>query len=352
MLERSSIVNSISNSLIQRRLSGTQPFLSLKRKINTKKNRGGLMTVCVAAIYESNSIVGVSDRMLTSGDDIEFQPEQSKLYEITRSMVAMISGDMALQTEIYLELLKSVKARIDAKPNEWLPVQFVAEDYGRIYAEIRNRRSCRDFLTPLELNHDSFIQRQQQFHPDIAQQMTVDLLNYRMPSASVIIAGIDATGAHIYTAHNGEVTCQNMIGFSCVGAGASVAQSSFMFQRYTSKASAARALYLVYAAKKRAEAVAGVGPETDFFCIGPQPGTYSGIHTDIIKDVTRIWKQNQDRAEQSWKKTEKKVDECINRIFQQTSKPSEQAEPTPVAEVKPEVEKPATEDPEKGKRGK
>lgn len=284
------------------------------------------MTVCVAAIYAGSSILGASDRMLTSGDDIEFQPEQSKLYPITKSIVAMISGDMALQMEIYLELVKSIHGMLEIDSSKWMEVRVVAEEYGRIWGEIRNKRSYAELLQPLGLDHNSFISRQKEFDPDIARQMTSDLITFSLPNSSVIITGIDEFCPHIYAAHNGNVTCQDAIGFAAIGIGASQAQSTFMFNRYAKNSSAAKALYLAYAGKKRAEVVAGVGPETDFFVIGPKPGTYDNIHEEMIDEVTKLWTKNQKTMELNAKKAEDILNAKIDNIYRQRSDPVDQKE--------------------------
>jgi hypothetical protein len=81
------------------------------------------VTVCVAAIAERYRLIGVSDRMLTAGD-VEFEPEQSKLWMFSNSMAALIAGDMSIQTQIFRELDIEVKRRILATPNDWVSVRW------------------------------------------------------------------------------------------------------------------------------------------------------------------------------------------------------------------------------------
>src|SRR6185503_18005785 len=102
------------------------------------------------------------------------------------------------------------------------------------------------------------------------------------PDTGLIIAGIDGGGAHLYAGQEGKFSCEDAVGFAAIGAGSWHAQSQFMFARYTRSMPAAKALYLVFAAKKRAETAPGVGPETDMFIIGPQPGTYQEVQRKFI----------------------------------------------------------------------
>src|SRR6266853_1595139 len=87
------------------------------------------VTVCIAAICENGKLIGASDRMLTAGD-IQFEPQQSKLVQLTSSMVAMIAGDSALQAEILYGVREEVARKIDADPTRWLRVSDVAEMYS------------------------------------------------------------------------------------------------------------------------------------------------------------------------------------------------------------------------------
>jgi hypothetical protein len=72
------------------------------------------VTVCIAARSEM-SIVGVSDRMLTSGD-IQFDPSATpKLTVLTNSIAVMQSGDAAFNTEIMREVNPIIVDRIAKK---------------------------------------------------------------------------------------------------------------------------------------------------------------------------------------------------------------------------------------------
>ena len=56
------------------------------------------MTVCIGAI--SNPLVIVAtDRMITSGD-IQFEQQQPKIFTVARNTLALISGDIAVQTAL------------------------------------------------------------------------------------------------------------------------------------------------------------------------------------------------------------------------------------------------------------
>lgn len=82
------------------------------------------MTVCVAAICDSKTILGASDRMLTAGN-VQFQPPSSKIYPITASIAIMVAGDMSLQAEIVSDL----QGFIATQEQRNFAVKEIAESY-------------------------------------------------------------------------------------------------------------------------------------------------------------------------------------------------------------------------------
>lgn len=58
------------------------------------------MTVCVAALCaDGASVVGASDRMVSTSDH---QTKRLKIHHLTNEIVAMIAGDVALNTELLM----------------------------------------------------------------------------------------------------------------------------------------------------------------------------------------------------------------------------------------------------------
>jgi len=177
-LDRSSIVNEYSRyplyQWVTDRFYPTPP----KRKISKNINQGVPVTVCIAAIHDGNCILGAADRMLTAGD-IQFQPEQSKIYPITTSIVAMISGDVSLHAEIYLDVVATVKSRLAVDSSTWVPVKNVVREYEKSYAEIKRVRAERDLLAPLGLTSESFLSKQSEMQGDIVSKLVSEISSVR-----------------------------------------------------------------------------------------------------------------------------------------------------------------------------
>ena len=285
------------------------------------------MTVCVAAMCAANILIGASDRMLTAGD-VEFEPDTAKIYNLSNSAVAMIAGEASLQIEILQSLYRFVGERIKAKPQEWVPLNDLANEYQGIYQAIKSRKAEARVLRPIGLTLDTFITRQREMSASIVADLTKEIINFDMPAIEAIVSGVDDTGAHIYVVNNTEVTCRDAIGFAAIGAGYWHANSQFMFAGHNRNRPLPETLLLTYAAKRRAEVAPGVGAGTDMFSVGPGPGTYGPILKEIIDDVDKIYKRTRARAAQSIKKSNQEVNKYVEQLGTQAAA-QEQRTPTP-----------------------
>ena len=93
--------------------------------------------------------------------------------------------------------------------------------------------------------------------------------------------------AHIYLANDGEITCQDRVGFAAIGIGTSHAESEFMFAGHNVNNFFPETVRTAYFAKRRAEVAPGVGKATDMFMI-TNLGKYAeiGEHVlDALKDM-------------------------------------------------------------------
>jgi hypothetical protein len=214
--------------------------------------RGIHVTVCITAICLDSMIVCASDRMLTA-DDVEFEPQKSKIIPLSNSIVAMIAGESALQDEIIQKIYLDIGNRIKSDPQNWWKVSDVADLYFRYYNEKKRKIAESRFLAPLGLDSDSFISRQQQMNNQVATQLTNEIISFHMPDVEVIFSGIDSTGAHIYKFVNERSLCLDRVGFASIGIGARHADSEFMFSGHIGSRGLPETLLLVYSAKKRAD---------------------------------------------------------------------------------------------------
>ena len=286
---------------------------------------GGIpVTVCVATICDNSTIIGASDRMLTAGN-VQFEPTFPKIYPLTISITAMVSGDMTIQSELISDMHLNLNTLLKSQPPpDWFNVKDIAYLYAGYFAALKSKRAERDYLYPVNLTQETFITKQKELSAELVNKLTIELINYSLPSSSVIFAGIDKTGPHLFVVNDGDVTCQDAVGFAAIGAGWYHASSHLMFSRYARNQSLPRALILTYTSKKRAEVAPGVGSETDMFMIGPALGSYILIKDEIVKDLQKMYQDSVKSHARADIKAERKANEYVEQINRGAAVPTEQ----------------------------
>jgi 20S proteasome alpha/beta subunit len=238
------------------------------------------MTVCIAG-RGGGYIFCASDRQVTVGD-VESEQANSKILALTNSIVVLASDeDATLHAQILSDHTYRVRDRIAQDPTQWLPVGDAAKLYLDCWNKAKLDISERQFLLPLGLTRQAFLDQQKIMDSQLVDQLARDMIHYQMPQTAVIIAGTDTLGQHIYVIHDNDIGCYDALGFAAIGSGGRHARSQFLLARHTWNASVHEALLLTYIAKRRSEVAPGVGPETDMVMVGPQPGSLS-----ILNEVT------------------------------------------------------------------
>lgn len=303
------------------------------------------MTVCIAAIYNNNAILGVSDRMITAGD-IQFEPPAPKIVNLTNSIAVMTAGDSNLQTRLLSEASTHVRERIDEEPEKWIPVRDVATFYKEAYSRIRISEAEAQILAPLGLDYASFLANQNNMSSESVSDLSFKLQRFSIENVATIIAGIDEDGPHIFVVRNDNVTWNDRIGFAAVGSGSNHALSHFMLSGYTGSAGEAKSLLTVHQAKKKSEVSPGVGPQTDLFVIGPRLGTFqmlmpvSELNLDIIRDLDSFYKKYQSGIRRLDRSAEEKIQDYLNKLGSR-SEESQEAKPLAAPEVEAKPEEPS-----------
>jgi hypothetical protein len=225
------------------------------------------VTICIAALCQDGStVIGISDRMMTVGEDIEYERALTKASPIAPHIVVMYSGDARIHSDLYCSVRREMHE--DVARSVW-GVKDVAEAYARQYAAERAKRAERDILKPLGLHSASFIASQKFMARRLVRDLAEKMRSYKHLDLMEIICGVNkSTGeGHVYTVDNGEIQCEDDAGFAAAGTGQWHATSRMLLNRHTRGAGLAETLFRTYSAKKRAEAAPGVGVETDMFIL-------------------------------------------------------------------------------------
>lgn len=233
------------------------------------------VTVCLAAIAQWSApsavpgqpatitpvIVAISDRMYTFAEIREYEPLQTKVFDLAPAMRVLIAGDSAPLVEICRRTQSAMQAQSVTR------VEVAADLLAQEYANLRNRQAERRVLAPFRLTIEDFLSSQQRLSPEFVDYITTQLSSGRYAGldAEVIVTGVDETGAHIYVVRDpGMAQCYDALGFAAIGSGAEYASATFMEYQYAPSTSDWRyTILLAYQAKRSAEVAPGVGNMTD-----------------------------------------------------------------------------------------
>jgi 20S proteasome alpha/beta subunit len=296
------------------------------------------VTVCIAA-RSFDAIFLASDRMLTSGD-VQFEPPTPKILFLTPAIAVMAAGDSGFHAEVLGGVLREVQERVRQEPENWWLVQDVVNLHVKHRNEAKLRRAEAALLAPLGLDRTSFIAAQKTMDSKLVYNISRDLIGFEVPEVGVIIAGIDKSlvhnTPHIYSIHDGEVSCEDLVAFRAIGSGARHAESAFMLASHAWNSSTHEAVLLTYCAKKYAEIAPGVGSETDMFMIGPGLGQSSQMRPELMKKLHEEYSAIQKGRSRVQKRASKEMFRYVESLGQEaTAAQTEKAPEIGGAEANP-----------------
>jgi len=218
------------------------------------------MTICISAIAEEKYIVSISDKMVTlTNPPTEYEQYNSKTHVITNSCIFASAG-LALEP---LPILEEIKEECDDKT----PITDIATKAKTIFKKHRTQFMEDNLLTKFGLTHDEFKKMQLSMNPNIVAQI-YKTLNEKLYDLSIIIAGVDKNGPHIFNINDpSQLTNYNGLGHCQIGSGNIHAFSSFISNQFNSKLKLTEVAAIVYESKKRSEIARGVGVASDMYIV-------------------------------------------------------------------------------------
>jgi 20S proteasome alpha/beta subunit len=273
------------------------------------------MTVCIAATCDSGKhIVVAADKMVTAGHpmNLEFEPPLSKIEVLSNSCVGLASGSLPFADQIFSEakgkvgiakpplineicgLLKDAYTRFRS---ERMDEQIVAATLGADFQSFKERGgTLPNYLQPQAGMYQNFVIQCQQFNLGL----------------ELLIAGIDATGAHIaIVANPGAIYFFDKLGYAAIGSGGQHALTSLHLGGHTANLSLDNTLFSVYTAKRASEVAPGVGHETNMAVISP---------TEVWQCTPTLIDKIKEAHDQHFLKTKPKLD-VIQKAYEEERKP-------------------------------
>jgi len=230
------------------------------------------LTICLSCICDENKrVVAVMDRMITSeGLSIEFEQLQCKIHTISNSCIVMSAGDALAPTDILREAQTEVGKM--TKPS----ISQIATIVKRKYTSNRRSTIEETVLRPRGFDDvNDFYEKMRQLPPDVYTVIDDQVVRFHIiygVRLEMIVAGTDATGAHIYQVSDpGVASCFDGLGFHAIGSGEPHAVSLITSYDYTGRFLLNQAIWVAYEAKRRSEKAPGVGKGTDI-CIIDESG--------------------------------------------------------------------------------
>ncbi len=222
------------------------------------------MTVCIAALCRDEDeprAVVATDRMVTLGNIIEFEHTVPKAAEASPFAIAMVAGDSLVGTRIAQQVASEVAA---TQP----PIGDISRQLAQGYEGARAEQLNEQVLRLRGLDLVSYYQNHTSLNPQIVAMLDNQMAQFNL-GVELLLAGVDASGAHVYTVQNpgGTDRLMDIIGYAAIGSGTIHALQSMIGFRHGPDAGYLDTVFRIYASKRRAEVAPGVGQDTDMAII-------------------------------------------------------------------------------------
>ncbi|MCS7365650.1 MAG: hypothetical protein NDF54_09450 [archaeon GB-1867-035] len=245
------------------------------------------MTICIAAIAENGSkLVAASDKMITYSSPPYhlFEHPRPKIDMLNRRCIIMTAGSALLPSEYK----RIIRKKLEVGESEARLVRDIAECACKAYEELRRSEIEMRILRKYGVHWDEYIRRiSGEGLSEFYYRLISQIEDFQLDLVA-IIAGIDGEGAHIFLVENpGELSCFDDIGYTAIGTGEYHAIRSFIEHSYSINFPLVKALYVVFEAKKYAEAAPGVGKATEIVIVDEMG--IKRINNDIIRNLEDVY---------------------------------------------------------------
>lgn len=219
------------------------------------------MTICIAATCAGQkAVVAASDRMVSAPFlTLEFDHPDAKIDQLSRTCVGLTAGDALVATDLFTGFEGVVSQLQDPE------VQMIADQVKQRFVDVRQKLIDEQVFKPRGISFVDFYSEGliSTLPPDLAMYLDSEAQEQGL-EASVIVAGVDGTGAHIHGIEDpGISSCFDRLGYHAIGSGHRHALLYLATAQHHWSASINQTVHNVYEAKKQAELAQGVGNTTE-----------------------------------------------------------------------------------------
>jgi 20S proteasome alpha/beta subunit len=217
------------------------------------------MTCCIAAICDGGrSAVLVADRMLSGVAGLQVAMYKRKIVQLSRRAVVAFTGGTgeaesardkvsadtdALSAGSVMQIAEKLRDICAAMRRDQVERMVVRRQFDMGYSEYGKIA----LSTPTN---------------DIVRDMYTKINGYKL-SLELLLAGIDESGARLYSVTDELIVGIQDLAFRAIGSGCLQASASIARRGHNPDSSIAQTVYTLYEAKRAAEMVEGVGLATD-----------------------------------------------------------------------------------------
>ena len=257
----------------------------LGREFPRAKDWGSGLTVCIAAICLGNSIITISDQMLSVS---EFSADNLtvKFEFLHRRWIALISGGNISDCQLIMRRL----AGLLDNQQEYTLDEIIAAS-RRAYLDHLRSVAEAQVLGVYGISVKEFIESRPKFGNREFERISAKLEGVTS-DAQLLMCGFDQTSQpHIFCIQDaGNVLLCDKPGFWAIGAGANSALSSLFFREQKVIDDITDTFYNCCEAKFMAESAPGVGKQTFIWLLTPQ-GSRPVPNEDVIQQLRKLWKE-------------------------------------------------------------
>jgi hypothetical protein len=217
------------------------------------------------------------------------------------------------------------------KPNS--TIKEIAALFSEECIKEKRKHQEREILGPMNLSYSEFLERSKDLPPDFVRTITNLLFDWDYElKTDFLILGIDAE-PHIYTVdQDGESKLHDLLGFAVIGSGYSLAfpeLTKFPYEK--GSISWQMAMIRVYAAKKAAERMGGVGRLTNLAVLhmvedektkAKTPSTWVPRPSEIYVVLDKGIKKLVDNEIQTLNEVNKELEDQLAKMKEETDSES------------------------------
>jgi hypothetical protein len=239
-----------------------------------------------------------------------------KMVPMNNHIIAMSAGNAGFQSDATQHLFTQLEESRKPSPNPFSSVP--VRDTATMYVEFckKERKVAVDvLLAPYGLTAESYIEKQKSMSDQFVEWVTAEVEKIRKNIGdSILFAGLDSTGAHIFCCDGDGFACCDAFAFAAIGSGGEHAESQFMLGGHTRLASAAETILLTYVAKKRSEVAPGVGKQTDMFVITPTPEGRFFLTAGQINRLDKVYRNMESAQKRAFVRAKQRVAQYIEGL--------------------------------------